>query len=145
MSSRTIVAGVDGSEGSAGAVAWCAATAPLLDAEVVAVFVIEPLVAFVPPTTPVPVVDEHEHERMRKALEEEWCAPLHDAGVPFRTEVLDGTPADALIGIAEQLDADLVVVGRRGHGGLSELLLGSAARALAHRCPRPVVIVPATG
>jgi nucleotide-binding universal stress UspA family protein len=44
--------------------------------------------------------------------------------------------------VAADVEADLVVVGRRGHGGFSELLLGSVPHALSHHCDVPVVIVP---
>ena len=36
----------------------------------------------------------------------------------------------------------MVVVGARGHGVLTELMLGSASHALSHTCPKPLVIVP---
>jgi nucleotide-binding universal stress UspA family protein len=143
MASRTMIVGVDGSEGSARAVEWCAATAGALGAEVVAVCVVVPPVSFIPPTGAFPA-DDQEHERVGKELGETWCAPLRDAGVPHRSIVVDGTPADTLLEAADEVDADLVVVGRRGHRGLAELLLGGVASALAHRCRRPLVIVPAT-
>ena len=48
-------------------------------------------------------------------------------------------PASALISAAE--DADLLVVGSRGHGGFARLLLGSVSEQLAHHAPCPVTII----
>jgi nucleotide-binding universal stress UspA family protein len=78
----------------------------------------------------------------RDALDQS-VAPLRDRGIEHRTELMDGSPASALDKLAVQVDADLIVVGRRGSGGFAELLLGSAANALAHHAHRPVLIVPA--
>ncbi|MFM8303619.1 MAG: universal stress protein, partial [Actinomycetota bacterium] len=65
-----------------------------------------------------------------------------EAGVPYRAELFEGSPVGAIIRIADEAGADLVVVGRRGHGGFVELVLGSVAHALAHHATVPVVIVP---
>jgi nucleotide-binding universal stress UspA family protein len=64
------------------------------------------------------------------------------ASIPFRTVVLDGTPASAIIALADKEEADLVVTGRRGRGGFAELLLGSTSHQLSLHLNRPLVIVP---
>jgi nucleotide-binding universal stress UspA family protein len=43
---------------------------------------------------------------------------------------------------ARKANADLIVTGRRGRGGFTELLLGSTSHALTHHADRPLVIVP---
>ena len=143
MSTRIVVA-VDGSDCAMRAVEWCARTAPALDAEVVAVHSVEepvyplPALAYVsvPPITP------EARDEIRQILENEWCAPLAQAGVKYRPVMADGPPASAIIRIAEEEQADLVVTGRRGRGGFAELLLGSTSHQLAHHVGRPLVIVP---
>ena len=55
--------------------------------------------------------------------------------------VVEGAPATALLQAAK--DTDLLVIGRRGHGGFMGLLLGSVAQHVAHHAPCPVVLVPA--
>jgi nucleotide-binding universal stress UspA family protein len=58
-----------------------------------------------------------------------------------QTVVEDRHPAEALVQLSA--DADLLVVGSRGHGGFSELLLGSVSHAAVLHALCPVVVVPA--
>ena len=146
MSTRRIVVGVDGSRGAAAAVDWCARMAPALDAEVIAVFSVTPFVYSVPASVAVGDVPMVYDDSLRSTIAAEmegWCAPLRAAGVPHRTEVLEGRASDVIMRAAEEHDADLVVVGRRGKGGFAELVLGSVASQVSHHCGRPVVVVPA--
>jgi nucleotide-binding universal stress UspA family protein len=62
-------------------------------------------------------------------------------GVEIERRVVEGDPADVLVAAAA--DADLLVVGSRGHGGLVGLMLGSVSQRCAHLAPCPVVIVHA--
>lgn len=52
-----------------------------------------------------------------------------------------GEPADEIVGAAEELGADLVVVGRRGLGPLRRLVLGSVSDAIVRRAPCDVLVV----
>lgn len=139
-----IVVGVDGSDASQHAVAWCAGVAGSLGADVIAVHAVEepvyplPSLAYVA----VPPLSEESRSEIRALAEREWCAPLAAAGVQFRVVLADGPPASVLIKVATEEDADLVVTGRRGRGGFAELLLGSTSHQLAHHLGRPLVIVP---
>lgn len=142
MPKRHIVLGLDGSAGSEAAVAWCAEYAPLLDARVVAVHALLPIVIgeLSPPAMTAGYTPE---ERAAYAADVEgWCAPLRAAGVECETRLVDGVAASTLMRVADDVDAALVVVGRRGHGGFTELLLGSVPHALTHHCTRPVLVVP---
>lgn len=70
---------------------------------------------------------------------------LRDAGVNVETEVLEGPPADAILYVADLRRCDLIVMGNRGQGELTSLLLGSVShRVLAH-AHVPVLIVRANG
>lgn len=53
--------------------------------------------------------------------------------------------ADAVLGIASSVEADLVVMGSRGRGALAESLLGSVSRDVAARSSVPVVVVHRAG
>jgi nucleotide-binding universal stress UspA family protein len=143
MTTRKIVVGIDGSPGAQLALAWCVEYAPLLDAEVLVVHSIDISMAVPPPTVAAPpfVLDDELRSGMREAVHD-WCAPLRDSGVPYRAELYEGNAAGALAKLAKDEAADLIVVGRRGHGGFAELVLGSVAHSLAHHAHIPVVIVP---
>ena len=139
-----IVVGVDGSEHSARALAWCAKYAAALDADVVAVHAIEIPVFATPGVgyVPVPALNDRDREELAEVVRREWRAVLGDAAVPFRVVISDGSPAQVVIDVARKEDADLVVTGRRGRGGFAELLLGSTSHQLSHHLDRPLVIVP---
>jgi nucleotide-binding universal stress UspA family protein len=65
----------------------------------------------------------------------------HDVGVTLERTFLRGTPRSIL---AERAgDADLVVVGARGHGAVGAALLGSVTTWLLHHVKRPIAVVPA--
>lgn len=139
--SRTVVAGVDGSEGSDRALEWCAVNAPKLDAEVVAVHVFHTPYAYPALDAPsMPVEIDRWKTEARRLLESEWTAALGD--VPHRTMFVEGSPARDIAEVADDLGADLIVVGSRGRGEVAELFLGSVSHHLAHHARRPLVIVP---
>lgn len=139
-----IVVGVDGSEPAGRAVEWCARYAALLDAEIIAVHAIDVPVMVTPMTSavPLPQFTEIDRDEIREMAITKWCASLTKAGVPFRVVLTDNYAAIAIREIAEKEDADLVVTGRRGRGGFTELVLGSTTYALIHHLQRPLVIVP---
>ncbi len=63
------------------------------------------------------------------------------AGAEATTHQLGGDPADALLSLCDQLDADLLVVGSRGMHGARRFLLGSVSSRCAHHADRSVLIV----
>lgn len=142
MAKRTIVVGVDGSVGSDAAVRWCVPMAPLLDARVIAVLALTPPVYLVPPMLNAPAAHDDEIRSGLSDALEEWSAPLREGKVEYETRLVDGMPAETLMRVARELSADLLVVGRRGHGGFAELLLGSVPHTLSHHADVPLVIVP---
>jgi nucleotide-binding universal stress UspA family protein len=137
-----IVVAVDGSASSGRAVEWCAAHAPALGAEVVAVHAVDQSLMYVSPYADIPPISEEAKAEMHDAAEREWCAALEKAGVEHRIVIRDGSPAEVVIAVSAAEEADLVVTGRRGRGGFAELLLGSTSHQLAHHLGRPLVIVP---
>ena len=145
----TIVVGVDGSEPGRAALRFALAEARLRSARLLVVHVwsFEPSFggdAFgggysFPLDTPETYRTlQHEAERF---LEQEVASqrPVAD-GVEVELRVVDGRPAAVLIDAAR--DADLLVVGARGHGGFAGLLLGSVSMQCAHHAPCPLAIVP---
>jgi len=71
-----------------------------------------------------------------QAVVDEAMGELHADGVAARGEVRFGAAAEAILSAASDHDIDLIVLGRRGGGGLQELLGGVSAQVLRHaRCP----------
>jgi nucleotide-binding universal stress UspA family protein len=81
----------------------------------------------------------------RREWVEEWCAPLRQADVRYRIEVVRGDPRSAVLEAARDAPADLVVVGSRGRGVMTKMVLGSVAASLVERSEVPVTVVPAVG
>jgi nucleotide-binding universal stress UspA family protein len=140
---RAIVVGVDGSDESAAALAWAIDKARELHGEVVAIHSLEtPFFAYYSLDVGVPPqLDERWREGIKQVFEEEWCRPLKESGVPYRTLLVQGRPATAIAEEAERLNADLVVVGRRGRGGVARMLLGSVSSELVQSSLVPVVVL----
>ena len=71
--------------------------------------------------------------------------PLQDAslaGPAYETELIGGSPAEAITAVARARHADQIVVGARGLGRI-RALLGSVSHELLHIADRPVVVIPA--
>jgi nucleotide-binding universal stress UspA family protein len=66
---------------------------------------------------------------------------VEDKGVEVVTHAREGDPAEVLIGVAEEVSADLIVVGARGLSGLQRFLLGSVSNKLSHHAPMSVMVV----
>jgi nucleotide-binding universal stress UspA family protein len=69
---------------------------------------------------------------------------LHDAGIEYEVVGIVGEPAATIVSLAQEKDADLIVMGFEGLHGLGRLrALGSVSRAVMEETKRPVLIVPA--
>jgi nucleotide-binding universal stress UspA family protein len=66
---------------------------------------------------------------------------ITDSSVILHPMLEEGNAAEVLLRIAK--DADLLVVGSRGHGGFSGLRLGSVSSHCIHHAVCPIVVVPA--
>ena len=75
------------------------------------------------------------------ALLKEAAASAEAAGVPVQTFPRQGDPADALLDVAEERDADLIVVGNKGMTGAKRFLLGSVPNRVSHHAPCSVLII----
>jgi nucleotide-binding universal stress UspA family protein len=67
-----------------------------------------------------------------------------EAGVDANAELLRGDAVDEIVAYADTIDADLIVVGSRGHGALTSALLGSVSRGILREARRPVLVVRGT-
>jgi nucleotide-binding universal stress UspA family protein len=66
------------------------------------------------------------------------------AGIEASGEILEGDPSDELVSLADNRDADMIVVGSRGLGPLAGAVLGSVSRSVSQHANRPVVVVKQT-
>jgi nucleotide-binding universal stress UspA family protein len=138
-----IVVGIDGSEAAKNALRWALEEARLRSAEIVAVHAWEAPSAM-PEPGPAPGFDlvgilpevEEAGERLVKAVVEEVVGD--DSDVTVEPVAIQGPAASVLVEAAR--DADMLVVGSRGHGGFTALLLGSVSKQLAHHAPCPLLI-----
>jgi nucleotide-binding universal stress UspA family protein len=140
---ETIVVGTDGSESAARAVGEAARLAKALDAELHVVSAFEPL------------RDTH-IEGAAQGAAEVW-APLPDSQVEAilseaksrlakqqlkaTTHALRAHPADALLEVANDVNAGLIVVGSKGMHGARRLALGNVPNKVSHRARCNVLIV----
>jgi nucleotide-binding universal stress UspA family protein len=136
----TIVVGVDGSPSSMQALRWAARQAELTGGELHAV------TAWRLPTTYgwiPPVADYDWAGNARTILDRAIKEALDETGTGrVRRHVVEGPAARVLLQAAG--DAELLVVGSRGHGEFAGMLLGSVAQHVLAHAPCPVLVVRTT-
>jgi nucleotide-binding universal stress UspA family protein len=139
-----IVVGVDGSDGSVEALRWALVEARLRGATVEVIHSWHyPYGAYTEITGMAAGVISGEdlaklgHEVVDRTLQ---LAGAASSGVQVDPIVAQGAAAAVLIDAAR--GADLLVVGSRGHGGFTGILLGSVSQHAVHHATCPVVVVP---
>ncbi|MGI8757184.1 MAG: universal stress protein [Acidimicrobiales bacterium] len=140
MALKKIVVGVDGSPAALRATTWAADRAIESGAEVIAVTAIDVDMQFVRdlPPSGMSAWRTELHEQLRT----EWAEPLKAAGVRHRTVIVETPPATAILQVADDEDADLIVIGTHGHGSIRDRLLGSISYRVTHLARQPVTIIP---
>jgi nucleotide-binding universal stress UspA family protein len=138
---KNIVVGVDGSPSSRTALTWAAAEAADHGADLVVLNVWEHTLP--PPAGSVSVSERYVPDESQRTAED--LVKLikevlgEDPEVLVQPRVKQGNPAKVLIEQSE--DADLLVVGTRGHGGFRGLVLGSVSQHVAGYAKCPVAVV----
>lgn len=86
--------------------------------------------------------DEMNRERLA-AGDEALAATVSELGdATVTTHLLQGDAGEGIVELARVREADVVVVGSRGHGRLKRLVLGSVSGHVTHHAPCPVLVVP---
>jgi nucleotide-binding universal stress UspA family protein len=75
---------------------------------------------------------------------EETGKQLQEEGLEIETHAREGDPADAILDVAEEKGADLIVVGNKGMTGAKRFLLGSVPNKVSHHAPCSVMIIRTT-
>jgi nucleotide-binding universal stress UspA family protein len=75
---------------------------------------------------------------------EEGAGSISGSGVEVETMAREGDPADAILDVAEEKGADLIVVGNKGMTGAKRFLLGSVPNKVSHHAPCSVLIIRTT-
>ena len=138
---RTVVVGVDGSRASRTALTWAAAEASDHRADLVVLNVWErtilpPIGSDSVPRGDVSNAGDDVAQDLVNLIKEELG---EDPGVLVQPSVRQGNAAQVLI--EQSANADLLVVGTRGHGGFAGLVLGSVSQHVAAYAKCPVVVV----
>ncbi|MBK5218275.1 MAG: universal stress protein [Thermoleophilia bacterium] len=72
------------------------------------------------------------------------AADARKEGIEVQIHPVEADPADAILNVAEQVKADLIVVGNKGMTGARRYLLGSVPNNVSHHAPCSVIIVRTT-
>jgi nucleotide-binding universal stress UspA family protein len=83
--------------------------------------------------------EDRQEEALR--IRTDFLAEAARQRVPAELETYDGEPADALIKVAEAVQADLLVVGNRGMSGVRRFMVGSVPNRVSHHSPCSLLIV----
>jgi nucleotide-binding universal stress UspA family protein len=134
-----IVVGVDDSKGARVALDWALDEARRHQAQVNLVHAYQLEVAWID-REDIARWAEMERGAAEYALQDLLKELSIPAGVELDAQVVEGNPVDVLV--EASADADLLVVGSRGRGGFTGLLIGSVSQRCVERARCPVVVVP---
>jgi nucleotide-binding universal stress UspA family protein len=145
---RSIVVGTDGSETASEAVRQATELASAIGATIHLVSAFEPV-----------GTQRLREERVQAPEDLQWMVnaredvdatlkdaaeKIKEAGVDVDTFARQGDPADAILDVAEEKNADLIVVGNKGMTGAKRFLLGSVPNKVSHHAPSSVMIIRTT-
>jgi len=143
-----IVVGTDGSDTAAEAVRQAVDLAKLSGATVSIVSAYQPVskrrIEGEQQDAPADVQHEIGPREDVNLVLEAAAAGAKSAGVEVQTHPVEADPAEAILDVAEETDADLIVVGNKGMTGARRFLLGSVPNNVSHHAPCNVMIVRTT-
>lgn len=142
---KSIVVGTDGSETATKAVRQAAELARSVGAKLELVSAYEPV-----PAQRLSGERREAPEDLQWAINpredvdatlEAAATVAREAGVEVDVYARQGDPADAILDVAEEREADLIVVGNKGMTGAKRFLLGSVPNKVSHHAPCSVLII----
>jgi nucleotide-binding universal stress UspA family protein len=96
-----------------------------------------PVPGFEPMPRPIP---ENEDQKSKLA---KWQEEIAQDGIKVSLHESTGAVAEEILNQADELNADLIVMGTHGHGAMYNFLVGSATKGVLKHSTRPVLLVPA--
>lgn len=135
---KKILVPMDGSKSSFDALDKAITVARACQATVLGVHAISFLPAeFMPSVVPYKIYQKKE---AGKFLEKAKVRAAK-SGILFKYAIVYGNPVEQVISIAKSKKFDLIVIGARGKGRVSEIFLGSVSNAILHKSSIPVLVV----
>lgn len=140
-----ILLGIDDSPFSRAALEFVRKASWAPNSKVIVVSAVRPAVMayseiYVPPAQAVEEVLE-EQKKAHQELVSQAEKDLRGAGLATEARVLIGDPREAIVDVATEERADLVVVGSHGRSGLTKLLMGSVASHVVTHAPCSVLVI----
>jgi nucleotide-binding universal stress UspA family protein len=89
-----------------------------------------------------PISSDKELQNLRQLLEMKTCGTVQADDLDIQCHALNGEPADAIIAMAREIDAPLIICGTTGKGAVARTLLGSVSHELVHKSGAIVMSVP---
>jgi nucleotide-binding universal stress UspA family protein len=138
LDTKEIAIATDGSAGASLAVDQGVWLAKMLDAHITFVAVAR---------APYPILGDPYYQRAltadlakaRTAIDDAILA-AEERHVPCETEIVEGSPSEKILEVAQAHGADLIVIGSRGRGATKGTILGSVSSEVVHRSDRPVLV-----
>jgi nucleotide-binding universal stress UspA family protein len=134
---NSIVIGTDGSETAGQALEEACALAKRLNARLHVVSAYEPLSDASAEAEETTLTPTFEVDSVLETAAGKGSA----AGVEVETYARRGDPAEAILDVADEQAADLIIIGNRGMRGAKRFLLGSVPNKISHHAPCSVMIV----
>jgi nucleotide-binding universal stress UspA family protein len=137
--SAGIIVGYDGSE--------CAKAALVVALDIGRTYGEKVIVAFAYELNPVAGELHDYHAALKEVAQQRLTEAqgLSPAGADVEAVIVERSPADGLVELADERDARVIVVGTRGEGPFKGALLGSTPHKLLGLSDRPVLVVPHSG
>jgi nucleotide-binding universal stress UspA family protein len=143
-----IVVGTDGSETASEAVSQAAELAKISKSELNIVSAYEPIsqaqLREESRDVPGDVANAVNPREVVNVTLDKASAIAKKAKVSVQTHPREGDPADAILDVAEEIKADLIIVGNKGMTGAKRFLLGSVPNKVSHHSPCSVMIIQTT-
>jgi nucleotide-binding universal stress UspA family protein len=143
---RRILVPTDFSDAASEAVQAAVVLARAFDAGIELLHVTAEASLLPPPMDVVPfsVLMPELSKKVKERLTEE-AQRVQAAGTPCDTSSREGSPHLEITKRAQEMGADLIVMGTHGHGGLAHAVLGSVTERVLHKSRCPVLVVPLRG